>query len=291
MVNPFLSSYSKTTDAELVSAALDGNKAALEQLVVRHQQFIYNVAWRMVLNPQDAEDVTQEVLIKIITRLGQFKGKSEFRTWLYRIVVNHILNMKKRPLETVVTDFEEYGDTLDNMPDEVLTEEEALTLRETIEEVKISCMAGMLLCLDRPQRLVYILGELFEIDHKIGSEILEISPDNFRQRLSRARKDLYNFMQNKCGLVNKENPCRCRKKTKGFIAAGFVDPNNLRFNINYIKRIYQVVPEKMDQYCETVDDYYAQLYGEHPYQIPPSAGKLVEEILNDGKIKMLFNLN
>ena len=62
----------------------------------------------MVLSPFDAEDVTQEVLIKVITNLSKFEGKSQFRTWLYKIVVNHILNMKKRQLENIITTFDNY---------------------------------------------------------------------------------------------------------------------------------------------------------------------------------------
>lgn len=69
-----------------------------------------------------------------------------------------------------------------------------------------------------------------------------ISKYNFRQRLCRARADLYRFMDKKCGLVNQNNPCRFHKKMKGFIKEGWVDPNNLKFNINYVKKIYEIVP-------------------------------------------------
>src|SRR5204863_725003 len=88
---------------------------------------------------------------------------------------------------------------------------------------------GMLLCLDRGQRLIYILGAIFEISDAVGAELLDISRDTFRQRLARARRDLHSFMNDKCGLVNRANPCRCAKKTRGFIEAGYVDPENLLF--------------------------------------------------------------
>lgn len=57
-----------------------------------------------------------------------------------------------------------------------------------------ACSTGLLLCLDREQRLVYILGEIFGVSARVGAELLEISPENFRQKLSRARRDLYQFM-------------------------------------------------------------------------------------------------
>ena len=87
----------------------------------------------------------------------------------------------------------------------------------------------MLLCLDREQRLIYILGEIFEVTDGVGSELLDISRDNFRQKLARARRDLHNFMNERCGLVNRANPCRCANKTRGFMQAGYVDPNSLLF--------------------------------------------------------------
>ena len=83
---------------------------------------------------------------------------------------------------------------------------------------------GMLLCLDRKQRLIFTLGEILGASDTVGGEVLEMTADNFRQCLARARRDLHSFMNNQCGLVNKNNPCRCPKKTQGFIEQGHVDP-------------------------------------------------------------------
>ena len=66
-------------------------------LLGRHQPWIFNLAFRMVLVRQDAEDVTQEILIKVLTSLSTYDpSRAAFRTWLYRIVVNHVINMRKR---------------------------------------------------------------------------------------------------------------------------------------------------------------------------------------------------
>jgi hypothetical protein len=64
----------------------------------------------------------------------------------------------------------------------------------------------MLLCPDREQRLSYILGAMFGVSDTVATELLDISPENFRQRLARARRDLRNFMNDKCGLVNQRTP-------------------------------------------------------------------------------------
>src|SRR6516162_4709613 len=118
MFNPFSEvAESGSVDAELVERAKNGDRAALETLVLRHQAWIYNIAVRMVFRPHDAEEVTQEVLVKVITRLGTFKGESSFRTWLYRIAANHVLNMKRRGAESRVTTFADYGAAIDRTPD------------------------------------------------------------------------------------------------------------------------------------------------------------------------------
>lgn len=292
MQNPFKDhSYSNTVDLQLIEDAVNGSSESLEQLIKRHQHYIYNIALKMVLSPFDAEDITQEVLIKVVTKLSQFEGKSDFRTWLYRITFNHFLQMKKYWLEDEITSFEKYGDELDSIKDVELTSEEKQTQAELIKEAKFSCMMGMLLCLSREQRLVYILGEVFEADHTIGSELLEISKANFRKRLERARKDLYQFMNNKCGLVKSTNPCRCARKTTGFIKAGWVDPKMMKFNTKYVQTIAESIQSKSSQLNHLINHEYATLFGETPFQEKQHSKKLMNKIIGDEKIRDTFNLN
>ena len=82
--NPFVAEEA-LNDQELVSQIRSGNREALETLIKRHQSWIYNIVQRMIYLPQDAEDITQEILIKVLTKLSTFEGRSSFRTWLYRI--------------------------------------------------------------------------------------------------------------------------------------------------------------------------------------------------------------
>ena len=90
--NPFAEhSDSDPEDVALVARVQAGNRQALETLLARHQPWIYNILVRMLYHPAEAEDATQEVLIKVLTKLSTFEGRSSFRTWLYRIVVNHAL--------------------------------------------------------------------------------------------------------------------------------------------------------------------------------------------------------
>lgn len=277
-------------DSELVPIAVAGNRDALQQLTLRHYAFVYNVAWKMAFDRNDAADLTQEVFVKAITRLSQFEGRSEFRTWLYRIAANHFLNAKKRPVELLFGSMNEYFQILDDVPDHEPTEEQAEAWGDSFEEVKISCTAGMLMCLDREQRITYILGEVFKINHRTGAEVLGISPDNFRQRLSRARADLHAWMHRKCGLVNPDNPCRCPKKTRGFIAAGWVDPDKLQFNADYTRTVREVAAAEAEAGFDLVDKLSRDVFGEHPFQEPPGAGRIVEAVLNDAEVRQMFRI-
>jgi RNA polymerase sigma factor (sigma-70 family) len=204
IVNPLGDSAPADVDDQaLVARARSGDSEALHELVQRHQAWIYNIAVRMLAHPQDAEDATQEILVKALTRLSSFEGRSRFRTWLYRIVVNHVLNMKRGRREQPALTFGCYAHGLDSTPDLELPDQRSVPadVHLLVDEARISCTSGMLLCLDREQRLIYILGEIFEVTDTVGAELLEISRENFRQRLARARRELHNFMNDKCGLV------------------------------------------------------------------------------------------
>jgi RNA polymerase sigma factor (sigma-70 family) len=267
-------------DPGLITRAKAGEQPALEELVRRHQAWIYNLAIRMLAHPQDAEDATQEILIKGITRLSSFEGRSSFRTWLYRIVVNHVLNMKRGRLEPETLTFSCYAHGLDKTPDLDPPDQTSVPIdvRLIVDEARISCTSGMLLCLDRGQRLVYVLGEIFEVGDAVGAELLEISRDNFRQRLTRARRDLHNFMNDKCGLVDPANPCRCDKKTRGFIQAGYVDPANLLFARARVTQVREVVPETYEALA-TLDAQCGRIFREHPFfdapDIVPALRRLI----------------
>jgi len=275
------SAASDSEDRELVRLAQGGDREALEQLMTRHQAWIYNIALRMVYLPQDAEDATQEILVKLMTRLSTFVGSSSFRTWLYRIVVNHVLNMKRGRADAAGWTFTRYGDSLDATPDLDLPDPRSVPadVQLLVDEARIGCTSGMLLCLDREQRLVYILGEIFGVTDLVGAELLEISRANFRQKLARARRDLHNFLQDKCGLVNEANPCRCAKKTQGFMNAGFLDPHKLLFARTHMTRVRDVA-EKKSADLDALDEAYAEIHRNHPFHDPPDFVTLLRTLID-----------
>ena len=289
MTDFFSDNYTDYNDTELVDLSINGNKKALQTLIIRHQLFVYNLALKMVGNVADAEDITQEVFIKVITALAKFNGESKFRTWLYRITVNHFLNNKKKNGKLQVVNFESYFNDIDNIPSFDLNDQEQKEYRDTIEEIRINCTTGMLLCLSQEQRMIYILGEMFDLDHNLGGEILGITPGNFRIKLMRTRKELYNWMNKKCGLVNAKNPCRCSKKTRGYVAAGIVDPENLQFNTRYTSKISKFSKNKATKFSNTVDELNKKVFQSHPSQVPIQASKIVDDILNNNLIKSILD--
>ncbi len=294
MFNPFTEkSESEMSDAELVEQAKIGDRTALEKLVLRHQAWIYNIAVRMVFQPQDAEEVTQEVLVKVITNLSTFRGESKFRTWLYRIAANHVLNMKRRSAETKVTTFADYGAAINRTPDLDLPDRKSVPvdLPVLVEEAKNGCTMGMLLCLDRKQRLIFTLGEILGATDAVGAEVLEMTAENFRQCLARARQDLHNFMNNQCGLVNKSNPCRCPKKTRGFIEGGHVDPNHLLFVPDHVERVREVAGETVREIEDVVERQHADIFRDHPFLKPADQTDWLRRMLASPPVREALHLN
>jgi RNA polymerase sigma factor (sigma-70 family) len=293
ITNPFVDNApTDLEDRGLVARARAGSREALEELVRRHQGWIYNIAVRMLYHPHDAEDATQEILLKAVTRLSSFEGRSSFRTWLYRIVVNHVLNMQRGRVEQAALDFPAYGAALDTTPDLELPDPRTTPaeVRLLVTEAMISCVSGMLLCLDREQRLTYILGAILGVSDTVGAELLEISSENFRQRLARARRDLHSFMDDKCGLVNRANPCRCAKKTRGFIQAGHVDPEHLLFVQAHLRQVHEVVPQAY-QTIRTLDDQYAEIYRQHPFYEPPDFAPMLRQLVESPAFRRATDLS
>lgn len=291
-MNPFSETYNSKDDILLVQEAQEGSQNALEKLVRLHQRFIYNVALKLVRNADDAADLTQEVFIKMITKLSQFQGKSSFRTWLYKITVTHFIKSKKRISELQVNSFEEYGVFLDNVyATEEMTEAEHKMHQDEIVFTRNRCMTSMLLCLDRQQRIVFVLGAIFNIKSNIASKFLDITAENFRQQLLRAKADLFQFMDNKCGLINPNNPCRCSKKTRGFIKDGLIDKKAIQFKPEIVRRINEIAVENNNKLDHLIEGKYLSFYKQHVYENRDVTENLISAMLIDKDIRKLFRLN
>jgi RNA polymerase sigma factor (sigma-70 family) len=212
---------------ELARRAADGDREALSALVREIQQPMYRLALRFLGHPEDAQDACQEILIRIVTRLGTFEGRSKFTTWAYTVAVRSLLRTRKRLVESSVKGPEQFAAFLDAGLGEIDTTLDEAEYQLLCEEVRISCTYGMLLCLSRPQRAAYVLADVLGLTDADGAEILDCTRDAFHQRVSRARRTLRQVIDNRCGLVDPANPCRCGRQIASSEAAGILDRNHL----------------------------------------------------------------
>jgi RNA polymerase sigma factor (sigma-70 family) len=275
-------SRTETTPIEtLVARAQEGDRVALEAVIAGVRDRIYHLALRMLWHPADAEDATQEILIRLITHLGSFRGESAFSTWVYRVASNTLLTTRQRRAEREELTFERFAEQLDEgLGPEAPGPAAEVENRLLVEEVKLGCTQGMLLCLDRDHRLAYILGDVFGLTSQEAAEIVGISAVAFRKRLSRARARLHGFMERKCGLVNPANPCRCARRVDHAVRIGRVDPEQLLFATHPVRleadsSTHEVVRE-MEQLHSAAD----LLRGHPDYAAPGKASEVIRDLLD-----------
>lgn len=212
----------------LIQSALTGDCEAVTELLNEVKDLVFNLSLRMLGNVFDAEDATQEILLKIVTNLAAFKQQSRFSTWVYRIAVNHLItDQKKRSFQEQLTfdlmqkDLEQPIPTMDGAFSEL--EEEELS-----EELKLSCTNIMLQCLSPEERCVFILGTMFKMNSQLASTLLQITPDTYRQKLSRTRKRMGRFLENYCGHAGGQ--CDCRRRVPFAIKQHRLDPKRLDYS-------------------------------------------------------------
>ncbi len=218
-----------TDYAPLVARASAGDREALSAIIEAVRDRIFGLALRMLSNPTDAEDATQEILLQIITHLGTYRAESSFLTWAYRVATNHLLNTRKRSADEKSRTFAAFGAQIDGAV-EAAASFKAVQTDEILEaEIRMSCTHSMLVCLTREERIAFIVGAIFEVSGAEGAELLGITPATFRKRLSRARTRLEEFMRARCGIYDGKNACRC--KTVGQVAIGTksLSPERFRY--------------------------------------------------------------
>lgn len=175
----------------------------------------------------EPEDATQEILVRIVTRLSQFDFRSKLKTWVYRVAVNYILDVKKSPVERLHLTFDTFADDLaEGLSTERPPEAERSLL---VEEVKVGCTLGMLQCLDRPHRLSYLLGEILDMPGPEAADALEISPEVFRKRLQHARGAVLASMRSYCGLISDTAACACNRRVPAAARVGRVRADSFDF--------------------------------------------------------------
>ena len=290
--NPFKEIFDEDrTDLELILRSRQGDRRALESLILRHQSWIYNIAIRMVYDPLSAEDITQEVLIKIITKLSSFDpSKSAFRTWVYRIVVNHVINAKQSKREAVMEEAmkgEAFEEFITRVPDRSRSHQPGDDRYQA--EIKMACVQCVLLCLNRRERMVFILGAIFGVTDSVGSELCGITKVNFRKILSRTRGKLFDYFNLNCSLLNKENPCRCVDLVKPMLKNGVVVPADLLV----LRESHGSVRDIISNSLETIEESYEEflsLFRDQPFLKSPDMIQWLRELMEREDVKSILRI-
>lgn len=201
---------------ELVARATAGDGDAVTEIVRALERPFYNVALRMLADRQDAEDATQEALIRVVTRLAQYRGDARFSTWAWRIAIRRILDVRTGRAPAV--SFDAFAADLERGldPEAVERPEDAVLHRE----LKVLCSRALLQCLDADHRVAFVLGEILELGSNEAADIVEVDPAAFRKRLSRARAALEGFLMKHCGVVHDAAPCACHRRLARATALG-----------------------------------------------------------------------
>lgn len=207
-------------DLDTVSAAALGDAAALRSVVESLSRPLYNLSLRMLASHHDAEEATQEALLRIVTHLGNFKGESKFTTWAWTVATRVVFEYRKQRVRAPIPIDGFAEDLLDGLDEGAAPDAYDAVL---LQQVKLGCGRAMLLCLDDDLRVAYTLGEILEVPGPEAAEILGLSPAAYRKRVSRARQTVNANLQKVCGVANDQAACRCEKRVKPARRLGRLD--------------------------------------------------------------------
>ncbi len=187
-------------DAALVEQCRRGDSVAMEGLILRYQNRIYNVILKICANADDAAELTQETFVKVIENIKEFEGRSGFYTWAFRIAINLTLNYCKRSVKLGIRSLDAGDDehnrqaiqalkeflSDDSSPDPAVVAEN----RELCEIAKKSLMS-----LDDSQRAVVVLRDIEGMNYAQIAKVLDIELGTVKSRLSRARSNLREVLE------------------------------------------------------------------------------------------------
>jgi RNA polymerase sigma factor (sigma-70 family) len=274
----------QSEENKLISQSLNGDKKALEQLLTGVQDLVFNLSLRMLGMIEEAQDVSQDIMIKIITNLSTFRQTSSFSTWVYRLSVNHLLNYKKTFEGRPRLSFEIFAEDLSQTNEYPVTDFEK---EEFAQELKLSCSNVMLQCLDTQSRCAFILGTMFHVDSKTAGEIMNITPESYRKKLSRSKQKMSEFMSQYCGLAN--GMCSCQKRVGHAIKNRRLDPENPEYS-NLLLLPRELI-ERNTEAMETMDiasDIYSHMA---KYSSPQKAKDFLIDLLHSKSIYIIQEKN
>jgi RNA polymerase sigma-70 factor (ECF subfamily) len=172
------------TDEEIVRHCRAGDHGAFDQLVTRHQKTIFNMALRMVRDPDDAADVTQSVFVKVYENLDGFNERYKFFSWLYKIAVHESLNMLQHKKRFEGLTGVEIGEEAEEGKDDASVEQER-RIQDGLMMLKVE------------HRTVVVLKHMQGLSYEEIGRILDLPEKTVKSRLFTARQVLKEFLTKK----------------------------------------------------------------------------------------------
>ena len=187
-------------DAVLVEQCRKGDSDAMQRLVLRYQNRIYNVILKICANTDDAAELTQETFVKVIESIEKFEGRSSFYTWAFRIAVNLTLNYCKRNVKLGFRSLDADESSHDSSDKKQLREflsDDSSPDPAAVAQNKELCDIAIraLMKLDDPQRAVVILRDIEGMSYAQIADVLDVKLGTVRSRLSRARSNMREIME------------------------------------------------------------------------------------------------
>lgn len=181
--------YDASTDFTLAQRASNGDLTAFEEIYSRHHRRVYSVCLRMLQNPTEAEDLTQEVFIQLYRKIGSFRGDSAFTTWLHRMTVNQVLmHFRKRSVKYEKTT--EEGET----PVQIVHGTENAQKMPVVDKIALDNAIAQL---PPGYRNVFVLHDIEGYEHEEVARILGCSVGTSKSQLHKARLKMRKLLQKK----------------------------------------------------------------------------------------------
>lgn len=186
--------YPYADEKSLIAALKEGRPEAYEQLIEQYADAVYRVAYRLLQNPQDAEDALQETFLTAYLSMGEFRGEAKLSSWLYRIVTNKALDIirrRQRKTEAATEALDDLGeDLLEQFPDY-----QAMLPDDWMERREIQDLIAQGLATLSPRlRTAFVLYEMEGLSMQETAQVLDVSLSTAKVRVHRARQALRDFL-------------------------------------------------------------------------------------------------
>jgi RNA polymerase sigma-70 factor (ECF subfamily) len=187
-------------DEILVQQCRQGDSAAMERLILKYQNRIYNLILKICASADDAAELTQDTFVKIIENIEEFKGRSSFYTWAFRIAINLTLNHCKRSVKLGFRSLDagDYGQSrrARQLLKQILSDQSSPDPAMAAQNKELCDMViRALMKLDDAQRVVVVLRDIEGMNYAEIAEVLNVELGTVKSRLSRARSNLRDIME------------------------------------------------------------------------------------------------